>query len=108
MESEHFVVFWEKEFGNDPTKAASGYAFNPKTMLADGEKYWNKYVELGFINPGKSTTDKYKIEMFVKYTKDWVANGSGVDPVSYTHLQMIKPASSSYCRGEICYYAFMV
>lgn len=21
MESEHFVVFWEKEFGNDPTKA---------------------------------------------------------------------------------------
>ena len=79
MESEHFVVFWEKEFGNDPTKAASGYAFNPKTMLADGEKYWNKYVELGFINPGKSTTDKYKIEMFVKYTKDWVANGSGVD-----------------------------
>lgn len=79
MESEHFVVFWEKEFGNDPTKAASGYAFNSKTMLADGEKYWNKYVELGFINPGKSTTDKYKIEMFVKYTKDWVANGSGVD-----------------------------
>lgn len=79
MESEHFVVFWEKEFGNDPTKAASGYAFNPKTMLADGEKYWDKYVELGFINPGKSTTDKYKIEMFVKYTKDWVANGSGVD-----------------------------
>lgn len=79
MESEHFVVFWEKEFGNDPTKAASGYAFNPKTMLANGEKYWNKYVELGFINPGKSTTDKYKIEMFVKYTKDWVANGSGVD-----------------------------
>lgn len=79
MESEHFVVFWEKSFGNDPTKASSGYTFNPKSMLADGEKYWDKYVELGFIKPGKSTTDKYKIEMFAKYTKDWVANGSGVD-----------------------------
>lgn len=79
MESEHFVVFWEKEFGSDPTKAASGYAFNPKTMLANAEKYWDKYVELGFVKPGKSTTDKYKVEMFVQYTKDWVANGSGVD-----------------------------
>lgn len=79
MESEHFVVFWESGFGDDPTKAASGYAFNPKTMLANAEKYWDKYVELGFVTPGKSTTDKYKIEMFANYTSEWVANGSGQD-----------------------------
>lgn len=79
MESEHFVVFWEKGFGDDPTKAASGYAFNPKTMLNNAEKYWDKYVELGFITPGKSTTDQYKIEMFANYTSDWVANGAGQD-----------------------------
>lgn len=79
MESEHFVVFWESGFGDDPTKAASGYAFNPKTMLANAEKYWGKYVELGFVTPGKSTTDKYKIEMFANYTSEWVANGSGQD-----------------------------
>lgn len=79
MESEHFIVFWEKDFGSDPTKAASGYAFNPKAMLENAEKYWDKYVELGFLKPGKSTTDKYKIEMYAQYTKDWVANGSGVD-----------------------------
>ena len=79
MESEHFVVFWEKGFGSDPTKAVSGYAFNPSNLLANAERYWDKYVELGFVKPGKSTTDKYKIEMFVKYTSDWVANGSGTD-----------------------------
>ena len=79
MESEHFVVFWESGFGDDPTQAASGYAFNPKTMLANAEKYWDKYVELGFVTPGKSTTDKYKIEMFANYTSEWVANGSGQD-----------------------------
>ena len=79
MESEHFVVFWEKGFGDDPTKAASGYAFNPKTMLNNAEKYWDKYVELGFITPGKSTTDQYKIEMFANYTSDWIANGAGQD-----------------------------
>lgn len=38
MESEHFVVFWEKGFGDDPTRAASSYRFNPKTMLENAEK----------------------------------------------------------------------
>ncbi|MBQ5378188.1 MAG: hypothetical protein IIU48_06680, partial [Prevotella sp.] len=79
MESEHFVVFWEKGFGDDPTRAGS-YSFNPKSMLANAEKIWNKYVdELGFLVPGKSTTDSYKIEMYVFYQTDWKAEGSGVD-----------------------------
>lgn len=79
MESEHFVVFWEKGFGNDPTKAGS-YRFDPKAMLANAENIWKKYVdELGFLVPGKSTTDTYKIEMYVFYQTDWKAEGSGVD-----------------------------
>ena len=79
MESEHFVVFWEKGFGDDPTKA-SNYRFNPKTLLSQAETIWDKYVnELGFLVPGHSTTDKYKIEMYVFYQSEWKAEGSGVD-----------------------------
>ena len=80
MESEHFVVFWEKGFGADPTKAASSYRFNPKTVLQNAEKIWNCYVDqLGFLKPGHSTTDKYKIQLYVLYQTDWRADASGVD-----------------------------
>ena len=58
MESEHFVVFWEKGFGDDPTKSAN-YRFDPVSLLNRAETYWNKYVDdLGFLVPGQSTTDK--------------------------------------------------
>ncbi len=79
MESEHFIVFWEKGFGDDPTKSAN-YRFYPTALLAQAERYWNTYVnDLGFLIPGQSTTDKYKIEMYVFYQNDWKAEGSGVD-----------------------------
>lgn len=79
MESEHFVVFWEKGFGDDPTKSAN-YRFDPVSLLNRAETYWNKYVDdLGFLVPGQSTTDKYKIEMYVFYQSEWKAEGSGVD-----------------------------
>ncbi|MCM1107660.1 MAG: DUF6055 domain-containing protein [Clostridium sp.] len=79
MESEHYIVFWEKGFGADPTKAGS-YAFNPTKLLENGERYFKLYAEeLGFLKEGESTTDKYKIQMYVYYQTDWVANGSGYD-----------------------------
>lgn len=80
MESEHFIVFWDKDFGADPTKAKSGYSFNPKTLLNNGEKCFKVYAEeLGFIEPGNSATDDYKIHMYVYYQTDWKAEGSGYD-----------------------------
>jgi len=78
MESEHFVVFWEKGFGDNPSKAST-YKFTPKSLLLTGEKCWKKNVEMGFIKPGDSTTDTYKIIMLVYYTGDWIASGSGYD-----------------------------
>ena len=79
MESEHFVVFWEKGFGNDPTKAQT-YRFNPKTVLQNAEKIWDTYVtQLGFLVPGRSTTDTYKIQLYVLYQSEWRADASGVD-----------------------------
>jgi len=78
MESEHFVVFWEKGFGTNPKKA-SNYSFDPEDLLKRGEQCWDKYVEMGFVKPGKSTTDTYKIIMLVYYTSEWIASGSGYD-----------------------------
>lgn len=80
MESEHFVVFWEKGFGDDPTKASSSYRFDPKAVLQNAENIWNTYVtRLGFLEPGNSTTDTYKIQLYVLYQTDWRADASGVD-----------------------------
>ena len=80
MESEHFVVFWEKGFGDDPTKASSSYRFDPKTVLQNAENIWDTYVtRLGFLTPGNSTTDTYKIQLYVLYQTDWRADASGVD-----------------------------
>lgn len=79
VESDHFVIFWQKGFGDDPT-TASLCSFNPTSLLANAEKCWTKNVEeLGFLIPGESTTDKYKIIILVYYQTDWIASGSGVD-----------------------------
>ncbi len=81
MESEHFVLFWEKGFGSDPTKAGASYRFDPKRMLEVAEKCYRVYTEeLGFSKPGESKTlDSYKIMMFAHYTTEWMAYGSGQD-----------------------------
>lgn len=80
MESEHFILFWEREFGDNPKTASDGYAFNPQAMLDIGERCFKMYSDsLGFVKVGQSTTDKYKIHMYVFHTKDWKAEGSGYD-----------------------------
>lgn len=88
-ESEHFVVFWakglNKQSNGNLTGGASSSVCNVNTLLSNAEKIWSVYVnQLGFINPGKSTTDKVKIEMFVVNQSEWRADGSGVDGTVWT------------------------
>ena len=88
-ESEHFVVFWakglKKQSNGNLTGGASSSVCNVNTLLANAEKIWNVYVnELGFLVPGKSSTDKVKIEMFVVNQSEWRADGSGVDGTVWT------------------------
>lgn len=70
VESEHFVVFWEK-----------GAIFDHDYILQQAEQAWEVYVNrLKFLTPGNSKgTDKYKIIMRVYNTNDWIASGSGED-----------------------------
>lgn len=78
-ESDHFILFWQKGFGDDPTKGTL-CSFSPSALLANAENCWTANVEkLGFLEPGNSVTDNHKIIIMVFYTTDWVANGSGVD-----------------------------
>lgn len=80
-QSEHFVVFWEAGFGNDPTKNPNPYRFDPDDLLERAEKvYAVNTQQLGFSKPGNSPTlDTYKTMLFVHYTNTWRATGSGVD-----------------------------
>lgn len=82
-ESQHFILFWQPGFGNDPTTCATtSLLFNPQTVLNVAENAWTMYVDsLKFLEEGKSKTDKYKMMMFMNYTSNWVANGSGQDDV---------------------------
>ena len=88
-ESEHFVVFWakglKKQSNGNLTGGASSSVCNVNTLLNNAEKIWDVYVgDLGFLVPGRSTTDKVKIEMFVVNQSEWRADGSGVDGTVWT------------------------
>ena len=88
-ESEHFVIFWakglKKQSNGNLTGGASSSVCNVNTLLNNAEKIWDIYVNnLGFLVPGKSSTDKVKIEMFVVNQSDWRADGSGQDGTVWT------------------------
>lgn len=68
-ESEHFVCFWE-----------DGASFDADAMLRVAENCWKMYAgPLGFVKPGQSSTDTYKILMRVYNQSEWMASGSGED-----------------------------
>lgn len=82
-ESEHFVIFWAKgltlQRNGNLTGGASTSVCNVNTLLKNAEKIWDVYVkELGFLEPGNSTTDNVKIHMYVVNQSEWRADGSGV------------------------------
>lgn len=104
VESEHFVIFWEKGM----TKSSSGnitydgYTCNVNTMLKQAENIWKCYVEdLGFLTPGKSTTDKFKIEMYIVKNgwggagDSWRADGSGTDATYYEYSGTTKNSKAT-------------
>lgn len=79
-ESENFVVFWEAGFGNNMENAMGDYAVNISEILEIAERSFIVYADtLGFITRGASTTDRYKVIIFLYYTTEWTANGSGHD-----------------------------
>ena len=103
-ESEHFVLFWDKgltkQTNGNLTGGASSSICNVNTILKNAEKIWDVYVEqLGFLEPGNSTTDKVKIEMFVVNQAEWRADGSGVSGTVWTAGTGTNKTASEYRVG---------
>lgn len=73
-ESEHFVVFWDARYGSNPAKIqypGDGNVANVDKVLEIAEKCWDMYAgELGFVKEGSSTTDKYKVQLYIPYQKE--------------------------------------
>ena len=83
QESDHFAVFWDVRYGSDPTHIqypGDGNVTSAKYVLDIAERCWDMYAkELGFIHEGSSTTDKYKIQLYIPYQTEWRADASGQD-----------------------------
>lgn len=86
MESEHFALFWDVRYGSNPARIqypGDGNVASASEVLKIAERCWDVYVnDLGFLVPGQSTTDKYKIQLYIPYQKDWRADASGTSGVS--------------------------
>ncbi|WP_240775504.1 DUF4859 domain-containing protein [Sphingobacterium psychroaquaticum] len=86
-QSEHFIVFWGKEYGTtDPGAAsvATEYRVDIDDLLAKAEQFYALNINtLGFAERGvgKSNLDTYKMMIFLHHTTDWMAYGGGYDDV---------------------------
>ncbi len=81
--SNDFAIFWDKEYGEDPSKNENEIkTFNVDSLILEGERFFNYYVdELQFLEKGKSTTDSTKILMYVFGGDDGTAYGAGKDSI---------------------------
>ncbi len=81
IESDNIVIFWAKEFGNDPAQNADATKrFDPNTAIKECERFYDYYVnDLKIVQKGKSLTDKYKILFYVIGGKEQTAFGGGAE-----------------------------
>lgn len=83
-QSEHFVVFWEPGFGEDPNAESVNPALRVDIddLLEKAEQFYEtniatlKFAEVG---QGKSYLDQYKMQIYLLYQSDWLATGAGYD-----------------------------
>ncbi|MBN1575057.1 MAG: hypothetical protein JW913_00790 [Chitinispirillaceae bacterium] len=79
-ETDNIVVFWEAGFGNDPSTASGSYRVDMDALLTVAEKSYSVYVDsLAFAIKGSSVIDDYKVMIFLPYSAEWAAYGSGQD-----------------------------
>jgi len=81
VETENIVVFWSKEFGDDPTaNPDEKKRFDIREAMKECERYYDYYVNvLKFVEKGHSVTDKYKVLFYVIGGKGGTAFGGGTE-----------------------------
>lgn len=85
-QSDHFIVFWEEGFGEDPNAAHLPEALrvDVEDLLAKAESFFTINVEkLKFVqlNSNRSNLDRYKMQIYLHYQTEWLATGAGYDDV---------------------------
>lgn len=80
-ESENFIVFWDKGYGNtSPSDAPSSYKVDIDDLLAKAETYYELEVNrLKFADPATSNLSKYKGMIMLNHTTSWICSGAGYD-----------------------------
>jgi len=79
-ETENWIIFWEAGFGNDPSKATGNYTVNMEALKICAEKSFLHFRDsLRMVVKGSSVTDTYKQMIFILYSTEWAAYGSGQD-----------------------------
>lgn len=83
-QSDHFIVFWEKGFGDNPNASAlpESLRVDVGDLLAKAESFYTINVEkLKFADTGNngSNLNRYKMQIYLHYQEEWMAYGSGYD-----------------------------
>ena len=81
-QSEHFIIFWDRDFGNTPPdQAESPYHVDTDALLVWCEQIYDYYVNVlkfaHFTSAEKSYLDSYKFQIFLWHQTEWAAYGSG-------------------------------
>lgn len=80
VQTNNWIIFWEKGFGTNPSTATGSYKVNMDALKAVAEKSFANYLDtIKMVVKGSSFTDKYKQMIFLLYSTEWSAYGSGQD-----------------------------
>lgn len=83
-ESEHWIVYWDKCFGDDPNASTvpSNLRVNVDDLLMKAEQFYATNVDklkMADLGENKSRLDEYKMIIHLLYDDGWTAVGSGYD-----------------------------
>ena len=85
-QSDHFFVFWEAGFGDNPNGAnvPQNLRVDIDDLLAKAEQFYTTNIvrtQFSVVGQGLSYLDIYKMEIYLLYQTEWLATGSGYDNV---------------------------
>ncbi len=98
LESENIVIFWSKEFGDDPMKNTDEKKrFDVREASRELERFYDYYVNvLKIVEKGNSLSDKYKILLFVIGGDEQTAFGGGAEEVGCLWTPAVRMSRPPY------------
>ncbi|WP_111309927.1 DUF6055 domain-containing protein [Confluentibacter sediminis] len=81
--SDNIIVFWEKGFGQYPSKTSrTNLRVDINNLITMAESYYTYYRDtMKFVIKGNSQSDNYRMILMLLYQEEWLATGSGYDNV---------------------------